>query len=86
MATSINDINKVAKKLEQKGVKLACSRCGFPKFELLTGDSIIVLDKKVDGNIEKSERQVVIVRCSNCGAITMHDLAILGMSNENNKK
>ena len=82
MAISISDINEVAKKLEQRGAELACSRCGRTRFEVLDGDSIIVLDKEADGNIEKTERHVVVVMCSNCGAITMHDLAALGLPNK----
>ena len=79
MAIEKERVDQLIKRLEEKGAKLACSRCGALKFELV-GESIISIQD--DPNmivIGGLSLPVVLVACANCGNISQHALGILGM-------
>ena len=80
--------DEIAEKLKEKGALLPCSRCGKQTFIILDEQSNMVLDKKIDENIkiEDSIIPVTTLLCTNCGAITIHALGALGLSNNKNSK
>jgi len=75
------DRDEVAKNLTERGATKPCHRCGHTNFAVIEGYSSFSLQEKLDGNIVIGGPAVpvVMVACTNCGAITPHALGALGL-------
>jgi len=74
------DRDKIIEVLEQRNAKKPCHRCGNEQFAIIEDYSQIVMQKEIDGALHLGGPTVpvVLVACSNCGAITFHALGALG--------
>jgi len=75
------DRDKIADLLTKKGAVHPCHRCGRASFTVLEGYSNLILqdDISIGLVIGGPSVPVVLVACSNCGAITSHALGALGL-------
>jgi len=75
------DRNKIAEILTKKGVKNPCHRCNSNQFSVLDGYSNMILQDDIKQGlvIGGPSVPVVLVACSNCGAITSHAIGALGL-------
>ena len=82
------DTNKVAKLLQDRGVKLPCHRCGAVNFTVIDGYASFPVQPEVSGNVIIGGPAVpaALVACNNCGAITAHALGALGLLPAGEKK
>ncbi|QJU54317.1 hypothetical protein SCB71_14320 [Herbiconiux sp. KACC 21604] len=68
--------------LAERGAMRPCSRCGsehlgiFPRLSYV---QLQTLAESIGGRIEEQSAPVVVVACSNCGAIYQHALGALGL-------
>lgn len=72
-------LDEVVNALTLKGVNFPCSRCGQAKFSVV-GEALILLQE--DPNvfaIGGPSIPTIIVACDNCGYITQHAAAPLGV-------
>ena len=74
-----NRLNQCIQALNSKGVKNPCPRCGNHKFSIL-GESLISIQSD-PGVISLGGPGVptIIVACENCGYVTQHAQAPLGL-------
>lgn len=73
--------NEIAEKLKNKGVLLPCHRCGTRNFSILDGYSKISIQKNIEDLpntiIGGFSVPVILIACSNCGAITSHAIGAI---------
>jgi uncharacterized Zn finger protein len=79
---------EVIKALEGKGANLPCHRCGRESFTVIDGFSRYHLSDDLDANVLGGQGvPIVLIACSNCGAITPHAaLALVKREQEINKE
>ena len=74
-------LDEVVEALTKKGVKLPCPRCNNAKLEFdVVGESLIPIQEDPDvSSRDQAFIPVIIVACLNCGYITQHAAAPLGI-------
>jgi uncharacterized Zn finger protein len=74
-----NLLNEVVAKLNEKGVRMPCPRCGQAKFSIV-GESFIAIQENPNAIVIGGPSiPTVIVACDNCGYITQHAKGPLGL-------
>jgi hypothetical protein len=75
------DQSKVSDLLQQKGVNRPCHRCGSLSFSVIEGYSYFPIHTELSGDLVLGGPSVpvVLVACTNCGAITPHAIGALGL-------
>jgi ribosomal protein S27AE len=72
-------LDQIVQALTEKGVNRPCSRCGNAKFSIV-GETLIPLqDDPSVFSIGGPSIPTVVVACDNCGYITQHATAPLGL-------
>jgi len=66
--------------LKEKGVTQPCPRCRNLEFEVIGETKILLTDRRNFLTLQHSELPVILVSCSNCGYITHHATALLGLT------
>ena len=74
-----NRKQEIAKALNQKGVNRPCPRCGNNRFALVDESYISIQSNLAVMNIGGPVIPTVIVACEQCGYITEHAQAVLGV-------
>lgn len=71
---------EIIKKLEERGAKLPCPRCGGKNFSLIEGYFNNPLQSTI-GNLVIGGPAIpsVVIACTNCGYISQHALGALGL-------
>ena len=72
-------LDEVVAVLTAKGVNRPCPRCGNAKFSVIGETSITLQDDPSVHSIGGPSVPAVIVACDNCGYITQHATARLGL-------
>lgn len=78
----------IIKKLEEKGAKLPCPRCGSKQFTLLDGYFIQPIQSPISRSFVIGGPAVpsIVTACNNCGFISQHAIGVLGLLPEGEKK
>ena len=73
--------NRIIEALNQKGVRLPCSRCGNNNFTLIDGYFNHTFQPQLNGNVVLGGPSIpsVGVVCSRCGLINYHAIGALGL-------
>lgn len=75
------------KELEKKGAILPCHRCGSTSFTLIDQYSNFIIQDSPQGIVLGGTTiPIILVACSNCGAITPHALGAFEKLDELNSK
>jgi hypothetical protein len=69
----------VVKRLRDKGVNRPCPRCNKAEFALVDGFAVFGLVERLDADSATDLVPSVCVACRNCGYLTFHALAPLGL-------
>ena len=72
--------DKIISRLEEKGVKLPCPRCGNNSFSLIDGYFNQTIQNELKGLVIGGPSiPSVITACNQCGFISQHALGALGL-------
>jgi hypothetical protein len=71
---------EIVKRLEERGAKLPCPRCGNQSFTLLDGYFNQPIQSELKGMVLGGPTiPSVVVACSSCGFLSQHALGALGL-------
>lgn len=75
--------DEIIKVLTERGATLPCPRCGSKSFALLGGYFNQTVETQLkDINIGGITLPTAVVTCKQCGYLSQHALAVLGLLNE----
>lgn len=75
-------LDEIVRALTEKGVNRPCPRCGQAKFSVVGETLIPIQEDPSVFSIGGPSVPTVIVACDNCGYITQHAAAPLGLMRE----
>ena len=72
---------EIIKRLEERGAKLACPRCGNKAFTVLDGYFVQSIHTQLGAGVVLGGPTVpsAVIACKKCGYLVQHALGILGL-------